>query len=221
MPRALEILDVTVRGIERGEITAIEAIDALLTEELTLRENRLVKWRSRWPSLGDQDPRRLRLRLPALARQEPRHGARRFAVHRSRRGRPPDRSARARTHNAHLTMSLKFRASSGSSSDGGPIRERFLRRSASRATSARPRSEARMAQGPPLQDWFAGNAPSTIRRRTVAGLTDKTSAASSSVTLLARHVRPLDRRRCCDPCVGRPPAFGSTNAPWSSSCQPD
>ena len=43
MPRALEILDVTVRGIERGEITAIEAIDALLTEELTLRENRLVK----------------------------------------------------------------------------------------------------------------------------------------------------------------------------------
>jgi DNA replication protein DnaC len=43
MPRALEILDVTVRGIERGEITAIEAIDALLTEELTLRENRRVK----------------------------------------------------------------------------------------------------------------------------------------------------------------------------------
>ena len=38
MPRALEILDVTVRGIERGEITAIEAIDALLTEELTLRD---------------------------------------------------------------------------------------------------------------------------------------------------------------------------------------
>src|SRR5580692_9340620 len=43
MPRALEILDVTVHGIERGEITAIEAIDALLTEELTLRENRRVK----------------------------------------------------------------------------------------------------------------------------------------------------------------------------------
>ena len=43
MSRALEILDVTVRGIERGEITAIEAIDALLTEELTLRENRRVK----------------------------------------------------------------------------------------------------------------------------------------------------------------------------------
>jgi DNA replication protein DnaC len=43
MPRALEILDVTVRGIERGEITTVEAIDALLTEELTLRENRRVK----------------------------------------------------------------------------------------------------------------------------------------------------------------------------------
>ena len=43
MPRALEILDVTLRGIERGEITAIEAIDALLTEERTLRENRRVK----------------------------------------------------------------------------------------------------------------------------------------------------------------------------------
>ena len=37
MPRALEILDITVRGIERGEIGAVEAIDALLTEELTTR----------------------------------------------------------------------------------------------------------------------------------------------------------------------------------------
>ena len=43
MPRALEILDVTLRGIERGEIAALEAIDALLTEELTHRENRRVK----------------------------------------------------------------------------------------------------------------------------------------------------------------------------------
>jgi IstB-like ATP binding protein len=41
--RALEILDVTLRGIERGEITALEALDILLTEELTLRENRRVK----------------------------------------------------------------------------------------------------------------------------------------------------------------------------------
>jgi DNA replication protein DnaC len=43
MPRALEILDVTLRGIERGEMTALEAIDVLLAEELTLRENRRVK----------------------------------------------------------------------------------------------------------------------------------------------------------------------------------
>ena len=43
MPRALEILDATLRGIERGEITALEAIDALLIEELTIRENRRVK----------------------------------------------------------------------------------------------------------------------------------------------------------------------------------
>ena len=43
MPRALEVLDVTLRGIERGEIGAVEAIDALLTEELTMRENRRVK----------------------------------------------------------------------------------------------------------------------------------------------------------------------------------
>ena len=43
MPRAIEILDATVRRIERGEVNALEAIDALLAEELTLRENRRVK----------------------------------------------------------------------------------------------------------------------------------------------------------------------------------
>jgi hypothetical protein len=43
MPRALEVLDATLRGIERGEIGAVEAIDALLTEELTTRENRRVR----------------------------------------------------------------------------------------------------------------------------------------------------------------------------------
>ena len=34
MPRALEVLDVTLRDIERSEIGAVEAIDALLTEGL-------------------------------------------------------------------------------------------------------------------------------------------------------------------------------------------
>ena len=43
MPRALEILDVTMRGLERGEIGALEALDALLLEELTVRESRRIK----------------------------------------------------------------------------------------------------------------------------------------------------------------------------------
>jgi DNA replication protein DnaC len=43
MPRAIEILDVILRRLEHGEITAIEAIEALLAEELTLRENRRIK----------------------------------------------------------------------------------------------------------------------------------------------------------------------------------
>lgn len=43
MPRAIEILNATVRRLEHGEMTALEAIDALLAEEFTLRENRRVK----------------------------------------------------------------------------------------------------------------------------------------------------------------------------------
>jgi DNA replication protein DnaC len=43
MPCALELLDAIVRQIERGEITALEAIDALLSEEFTLRDSRRVK----------------------------------------------------------------------------------------------------------------------------------------------------------------------------------
>ena len=43
MPRALEMLDATLRRIEQGEIDGIEAIDDLLAEELSLRENRRVK----------------------------------------------------------------------------------------------------------------------------------------------------------------------------------
>ena len=43
MPCAIEILDATVRRLERGEMSALEAIDALLAEEFTLRENRRVK----------------------------------------------------------------------------------------------------------------------------------------------------------------------------------
>jgi DNA replication protein DnaC len=43
MPRAIEILDATLRRLERGEMTALEAVGALLSEELTLRENRRIK----------------------------------------------------------------------------------------------------------------------------------------------------------------------------------
>ena len=43
MPRALEVLDQTGRQLERGEASALEVIDTLFAEELTLRENRRVK----------------------------------------------------------------------------------------------------------------------------------------------------------------------------------
>lgn len=43
MPRALEMLDATLRRIEQGQIDGIEALDDLLTEELSLRENRRIK----------------------------------------------------------------------------------------------------------------------------------------------------------------------------------
>lgn len=43
MPRALETLDGTVRQLERGEISALEALEGLLGEELTLREGRRIK----------------------------------------------------------------------------------------------------------------------------------------------------------------------------------
>ena len=58
MARALEVLDQTVRQIERGEITALDAIDLLLAEELTLRENRRVKMALHdGPAHGHQDAR--------------------------------------------------------------------------------------------------------------------------------------------------------------------
>ncbi|MEO0823147.1 MAG: IS21-like element helper ATPase IstB [Pseudomonadota bacterium] len=42
MPRALEALNHTVQRLEQGEIGALEAIDALLGEELGIRENRRI-----------------------------------------------------------------------------------------------------------------------------------------------------------------------------------
>lgn len=43
MPRALEILDATVRGLEQGELSSLDAMAVLLREEFTMRENRRVK----------------------------------------------------------------------------------------------------------------------------------------------------------------------------------
>jgi DNA replication protein DnaC len=43
MPRALETLDHLVQQIERGQLGTLEAIEALLAEELTLREGRRIK----------------------------------------------------------------------------------------------------------------------------------------------------------------------------------
>jgi DNA replication protein DnaC len=43
MPRALETLDQLVQQLERGQLSAIEAIEALLAEEITVRESRRVK----------------------------------------------------------------------------------------------------------------------------------------------------------------------------------
>jgi hypothetical protein len=43
MPRALEVIEHILRRIERGEISALEAIDTLPGEELTPREGRRVR----------------------------------------------------------------------------------------------------------------------------------------------------------------------------------
>ena len=43
MPRALEVLDATLRRIEQGQIDGIEALDQLLVKKLSLRENRRIK----------------------------------------------------------------------------------------------------------------------------------------------------------------------------------
>ena len=42
MPRALEVPDHTLKQLEQGEMTALEAIDGLLNEEFSSRENRRI-----------------------------------------------------------------------------------------------------------------------------------------------------------------------------------
>lgn len=43
MPRAIEVVDACVARLDHGEVTALEAIEQLLLEELTFRENRRIK----------------------------------------------------------------------------------------------------------------------------------------------------------------------------------
>jgi hypothetical protein len=51
MPRAREVLDQTVRQLERDEASALEVIDTLFAEELTLRANRRVNMALRMAKL--------------------------------------------------------------------------------------------------------------------------------------------------------------------------
>jgi DNA replication protein DnaC len=43
MPKALECLDAVVHGLEQGEVSALEALDVLLGDELSVRESRRIK----------------------------------------------------------------------------------------------------------------------------------------------------------------------------------
>ena len=71
MPRALEVLDQTVRQLERGEASALEVIDTLFAEELTLRENRRVKMALRMAKLSTiKTLAGFRLLLPAVTRPQ-------------------------------------------------------------------------------------------------------------------------------------------------------
>lgn len=49
MPRALEMLDATLRQIEQGQIDGIEAIDVLLTEELPFEKTAGSRPLCAWP----------------------------------------------------------------------------------------------------------------------------------------------------------------------------
>lgn len=52
MPRALEALDATIARLEQGEASALEALEALLGEELSIRESRRIKMALQTARLG-------------------------------------------------------------------------------------------------------------------------------------------------------------------------
>ena len=108
MPRALEVLDVTLRGIERGEIGAVEAIDALLTEELTTRENRRVRMAVQMGPSAIKTLAGFDFAFQPSLDKKPHPGAGRAAVHRTRRSGssigPPG------TGKTHLSLALGVEA---------------------------------------------------------------------------------------------------------------
>lgn len=152
MPRVIEILDARVRRLEHGEMTALEAIDALLAEEFTLRENRRVKTAlvmarlSTIKTLAGFDfsfqPSLDKNRIMALAELQ---------VHRPRRG-----LALARPSPIQLPISLCLYSSS-SFWRGSPDAGRRKRRAcAACLTSERSRSLALITHGAPLHSCRAG-----------------------------------------------------------------
>ena len=48
MPRSIEVLEHLLRQLERGEISALEAIDQLLDEALSLHEGVASRQPSKW-----------------------------------------------------------------------------------------------------------------------------------------------------------------------------
>jgi hypothetical protein len=56
MPRALEVLDQTMRQLERGEASALEVIDTLFAEELRCARTDASRWRFVWPSSRQSRP---------------------------------------------------------------------------------------------------------------------------------------------------------------------
>ena len=102
MPRALEALDHTMRQIERGELSALEALDLLLAEEHATRESRRIGTALKTARL--MPPKTIEsfdpgsgsgagLLVPALARPGPHPGAGRARLRRPRRGRALPRAS--------------------------------------------------------------------------------------------------------------------------------
>ena len=97
MPRALEVLDQTVRQLERGEVSRAggDRHPARRGADRA-REPARQDGADDGPALDHQDAGRLRLLLPAVARPQPHPDPRPARLHRPQRGGPLPRPARHR-----------------------------------------------------------------------------------------------------------------------------